>query len=586
MTLPSAFNALITPLAAPSAAAGTAYAATGFGALGDTRQITATVSTAAGSAALVAIGANFTNADIGKVISIGGAVSGSHSLGAAITAVADANHCTLSANATATLSSSSQTVTIGTDDTVALQTAISASAGRVLSLCGLIYTTTTCLLVPSSVTIDGGTIIPSALFTLGSITANGAVFRNQNFATSTALQDHDIRVQNVTFDFRVRDTIAPPGQAVGVFMRYVNRVDVEQCVQFGGQDFTAMLGCADTAIRFNRAYECKNCPYDHWNSATSAVVIGNFQQSLVTPPHQAIQFTADNTDPITGALTSGGASARVVIQGNIVLWSGSPVTNKAGIILNCLSLATSIQDAIVTGNYVNGPDFGIAVQGAVSNFTINDNIIRNAGTQGILFVSGASPSLFAKNGTVSNNTLVSCGAIGIDLQFATGVVIAGNRITGSTTESIRLLSGVSSCVVEGNLADTGSLTDIQNLGTDNTIIRPIPAPKFNGSAVFHGAAPTSFTTLDLGAITFGHRALVTLYVLNSSGSTATYAFYDKGQAFGDVNALSTGANTCTIRGSAMGMITAMTDATGKLQWASTIGTGIADVFLEAWVSLS
>lgn len=564
---------------------GNTYYAGWFGTKGDTRQATCTVSITSGFTALTAVGANFTTADIGKTISVAGAVSGGFTLGTRITAVADADHCTLAATATATLATISELVTIGTNDTLALQAALNMAPGHVLNLNGLTYTTTTYLSVPSNVTIDmaQATIIPSAVYTFTNIAPDGACFRNTHFLTSTILEDHDISIYNGIFDWRVRDSSTSTGQDVAVFMRFVDRVNVENCVQYYGGDMTALCGCADTAVRFNRAYDIGNCPYDHWNSAKSAIVIGNFASSPTGRyPAQGIQFTADNTDPVTGGSSTGGDSTRVVIADNI-LDLGINGLNSA-IILNAVGNNTTIENAVINGNYAAGTTLGIVVQGRVSNFTIGDNVVRNIHTQGILLVSGTDPSFVPNDGTISDNTLIDCGVgvgIAIDLNVGSGIIVSDNRITG-TTLGVFLRPPTTNCVVEGNLI-TSSSSDIANSGTGNIVARPVNNPTFSGVSVFNGLPPAAYATLDLSSIIGAKRCIVILYILNITGLASTFTFFDDGNAFAGNGS---GPNQCNMASTAMGMVSVITSTAGKVKWFSSISSGTVNVFLQSFVTLS
>lgn len=94
-----------------------------YGALGDTRIVTA--STTNGSATVTSSTAAFTSADIGKQITVHNS-AGTLALSGTVTAVASTTSATASANAGATVTN--QRCTIGTDDTVAVQAALTALA--------------------------------------------------------------------------------------------------------------------------------------------------------------------------------------------------------------------------------------------------------------------------------------------------------------------------------------------------------------------------------------------------------------------------------------------------------------------------
>jgi len=105
-----------------------------FGAVGDTKVITGATSISSGSAALTLAGAGFTSGDVGKKIYVPGAGAAGVTLSTTILSYTSATQVTLNANASTTLSAVSKQVTFGTDDTAAIQAAITSlsNGGRVL----------------------------------------------------------------------------------------------------------------------------------------------------------------------------------------------------------------------------------------------------------------------------------------------------------------------------------------------------------------------------------------------------------------------------------------------------------------------
>ncbi|MGX9430286.1 hypothetical protein [Bradyrhizobium sp. LeoA1S1] len=95
-----------------------------YGAKGDAKTITATVTIASGSNALTATGATFTSADVGKTILVPGAGAAGVGLVTTISAFTDATHVTLAASAGTALSAVSKRVTYGTDDTASFNAAL------------------------------------------------------------------------------------------------------------------------------------------------------------------------------------------------------------------------------------------------------------------------------------------------------------------------------------------------------------------------------------------------------------------------------------------------------------------------------
>jgi len=95
-----------------------------YGAQGNAILVTGACSITSGAAALTVAGASFTAADVGKSILVPGAGAAGGVLNTTISGYTSATQVTLAANASTTLSASSQTVCYGTDDTVAAQKAL------------------------------------------------------------------------------------------------------------------------------------------------------------------------------------------------------------------------------------------------------------------------------------------------------------------------------------------------------------------------------------------------------------------------------------------------------------------------------
>lgn len=95
-----------------------------FGAVANAVTITGNCSITSGAAALTVSGAAFAAGDVGKAITLPGAGASGAALVTTISAYTSATQVTLAANASTTLSSSSQTVTYGTDNKTAIQNAL------------------------------------------------------------------------------------------------------------------------------------------------------------------------------------------------------------------------------------------------------------------------------------------------------------------------------------------------------------------------------------------------------------------------------------------------------------------------------
>lgn len=103
-----------------------------YGALGDGRSVTATVSITSGSPNLTATGASFAPGDVGKLISVPGAGASGGILSTTILSYTSPTQIVLNTNAATTVSAVSKVVQYATNDTAAINTMIAAvNAGTI-----------------------------------------------------------------------------------------------------------------------------------------------------------------------------------------------------------------------------------------------------------------------------------------------------------------------------------------------------------------------------------------------------------------------------------------------------------------------
>lgn len=105
-------------------AASNGYMLRQFGSKGDGLKVTATVTITAGTKNLHITGLSFKQSDVGKIIFIQGAAASGGTLQTSITGVTGSNDIVLFDNASTTLTAASKTVFVGTDDTAAINAAI------------------------------------------------------------------------------------------------------------------------------------------------------------------------------------------------------------------------------------------------------------------------------------------------------------------------------------------------------------------------------------------------------------------------------------------------------------------------------
>jgi hypothetical protein len=561
-----------------------------FGAKGDTASVAVTASITAATNTLTATGAAFTAADVGKLINVPGAGAAGVTLGTTIATYVSATEVTLTDNASTTLASAAVTIDYGTDDTVAMQAAHVFAASRTIFYPPGTYMTTKAILTYSETTIRGlygaSKIMPAAKYT-GTASYDGACFLNATFASATALTDHDIVVEDMLFDFVASQAAGSSRQRVGVFMRYVERVKVIRCIQYDGGDLTGLLRCKDTQTSDCVAYDIRNCAYDHWSSTGYVIVSNCITRSTTVAPNQCIQVTGDDTTPGSPTLLGTGHVEKIVIEGNIidVIADGT----VAGIIINCLDPGASAQDVVIANNYVRGPNYGVAIEGNVDGFVINGNVLRGIVTQGILVLDGGNGVPFPNDGVISNNVVIDAGAIGIDIDHGTKIIISGNRVSAPGTWSIRLQADASGCHVHGNMVDAGTSGTISNLGTNNIVSTPETVQaRYAATNIFSGAAaPTAWTALDCSSVVGAYRALVYARVTNASGSAAKYVFRTNGDSSVEntLTTINTGANVCEMQNTEQQYVTFVTDASGIAEWASSVGAGTTTVTIIGYQRL-
>lgn len=474
------------------------------------------------------------------------------------------------------------------DQTALLQNFLTSEGGNKLFINKGTILRTEAVTIQSGTTIDGvfgkSRILASATYT-GSDRADGAMFRNENYYATT-LTDQDIKVKNIVFDYRDAPVT---GQRVGVFCRYVENVKVESCIQYGGEDLSGMQHCFNTEVNGNICYEAENSPYDHWATSGNIVVTNNIAVNATTPYNQGIQITADDTNPLTGALLGTGDSYQIIVSGNSI--DSIVDVSNSGIILNCLTDGPTIENAIISDNYINGSKYGIVAQGRVLDCKIDNNIINNVTTQGILATTlfSASTTTYPKDITISNNTIKNSIGVGIDILECDGGSIHGNTITGGGySYGIFLRSNSSDCEAHGNRVIDGTLGDILNTGTNNIVSRPLTISSYyNDNAIYNAIPPGAFTDLDISSSIGAKRALCWIRVINQTGSAAKFFFRPNGDTLtaGSLNIADEGTSICNVQQGQAQYILVATDENGILEWASSVVSGTVLLALTSYTYL-
>ena len=483
-----------------------------------------------------------------------------------------------------------------TDDTLAAQAAFDAGINNEVCFGPGTFTTTIALDVSTGTTISGiygqSIMRPSATYT-GLLTgSDGAIFRNENFF-ATELTDKNIIVQNMAFDWSLRDPV-PNAQAVSTFMRYVTNVKTLNCVQSGGENMTGFLKCSHTWIEGNFCAENKNAAYDQWSSTGHIIVSGNINHSVTVAPNQCIQLTGDDTDPVTTEIISGGLVTKAIISGNII--DVPPQENNSGIILNDLTGTSIVQNITVADNFVKGPTFGIVLQGATNNINITDNTVSDIIEHGLLVFDGGTggiPSNWKVEGNMFNECSDSTHVM--DIRNANNCTIRDNTINGGDYGTgINVRAEAANIVVADNRVAPGSVTDINNLSNTCFVSTPRgvqwrkPATGNHKAVDAETNPPTTYTDVDVSSIVgLGRQTLLMLRVGNALNSaTWKFSFIRKGNPGDPTNPLGAGAGICEMQSSEHATAFVMTDESGVFQWRAdqSATSGTVSVLIDAYVA--
>lgn len=198
-----------------------------FGAKGNAISVTATVTIGSGSPNLLATGASFTAADVGKTINIPGAGAAGAVLLTTILTFTDATHVVLAANAGTAVTAVSTRVIYGTDDIAAIN---AAQAAAVASASALFWPNGNYLFSILLNFSNANTRHSS----LGGVTltfaGSGAAITMDAGATSGNL--YDITFGSREAPFKI---VGNPNAVTALFMRGVH----QSCINIIARDFTS-----------------------------------------------------------------------------------------------------------------------------------------------------------------------------------------------------------------------------------------------------------------------------------------------------------------------------------------------------------
>lgn len=131
------------------------------------------------------------------------------------------------------------------------------------------------------------------------------------------------------------------------------------------------------------------------------------------------------------------------------------------------------EDLVINDNIVtNCALAGVKLQSGATNeyfynVVIDGNTIRNCGAQGVLLaVIKSYNGVDMENVTVSNNTIVNVGSVGVDAQYCNDLLVTGNNIetVTQTAHGVRVSYGISQHITNNKIVSNryGILTEGSN----------------------------------------------------------------------------------------------------------------------------
>lgn len=376
---------------------------------------------------------------------VGGTVSGPITLpGNAATALQAIPLQQLTAAVTVSVKTSGAKGDGVTDDTAAIQAAANAilASGSILLFPPGVYVLNTTILVPSNTLVlgQGATLLAKPT----GFTVNGALLANVNNAATT-LTDHDITVQNMTFDY---GTSNPGGGAHAIRMSFVRNVAAVNCTMQcrGAGNAISMIGCYNSLVDGCTAYGFINCGYDHWWNPRRGRVVNSYAES-------AASSQMANWNP--EATTSGGTTANEFVLAN----NHFVATSSAAIPIQIepLSAGTTVRDVVITGNtFVN---VMLTMRGAVTAAIVSGNVFDSV-AGGIEVIrtyaqNGGNPVDVSIIGNVVLNPGTVPGSIGVIRVGTSSAIIANNIVDGGTANGIDTASFAP--IAFGNYVSNGLL---------------------------------------------------------------------------------------------------------------------------------
>ena len=224
-----------------------------------------------------------------------------------------------------------------------------------------------------------------------------------------------------------------------VTMIAAQNVVVQDCVfnVVGGQNATAMIACDNTVVDRCRAYEFRNCGYDHWWGPSRGVVSDCFLSTSTSG--QMVNWNTDATSGVPSGLLAKGFSLRgcqfhatgaaaVPIQIEpLSTGTVADVTVQGNTFSNVrLTIRGAVSGAIVAGNIFDAPLGGgeaitsYPMAGSPINLSIVGNLVINPATTG---GNVAVIRIETSSALIANNAVIGAAVNAIDTSSYTPVVI-------------------------------------------------------------------------------------------------------------------------------------------------------------------
>ena len=273
-----------------------------------------------------------------------------------------------------------------TDDTAAIQAAVTACAGSALYVppCASFYKITSPIVGVSNILILGSGL--------------AGTIRNTTTGVSS-----DINILQFT-------------DCTGFVIQNLALRGADKAMTGPSQDGSegtgiAVLNCSNFMLLNNNIQYMTNCGIfigaQASKTSQNGQIIGNYLNNNGTASTAGANYLTSASVDILMQQQNSGVVTKILIEANICI---SP---------NIVGVGTTYY-----------PDYS----GSIYDITITGNEIANKAKHGVMFYGGALDSQAAFSSIISNNNIRDCGWIGIYLLYATqDMVVTGNKITNVCT---------------------------------------------------------------------------------------------------------------------------------------------------------